>query len=98
MEKIHQDLPGATFTKPETIVTASVCSSGAYPTDACRDAKATIYTDYFVAGSYLCPTDDRPCTVHVAPTPTPVPTPDPNAAGPGQGGGPDPNQVGGHPG
>ena len=98
MEKIHQDLPGATFTKPETIVTASVCSSGAYPTDACRDAKATIYTDYFVAGSYLCPTDDRPCTVHVAPTPTPVPTPDPNAAGPGQGGGPDPNQGGGHPG
>ncbi len=103
MNKIHEDLPGATFTKPDTIITASVCSSGYYPTDACREAKATIYTDYFVSGSYLCPTDNKPCPVHVAtPTPTPTLPPDPNNPnnggpggggnpGGGQGGGPDPN-------
>jgi penicillin-binding protein 1A len=103
MNKIHEDLPGATFTKPDTIITASVCSSGYYPTDACREAKATIYTDYFVSGSYLCPTDNKPCPVHVAtPTPTPTLPPDPNNPnnggpggggnpGGGPGGGPDPN-------
>ena len=90
MNRIHENLPGATFTKPDTIITASVCSSGYYPTDQCRE-EGTIYTDYFVSGSYLCPTDDKPCTVHVAPTPTPTPAiPDPNDPN-GGGGWQDPN-------
>ena len=98
MNEIHEDLPGASFSKPDTIVTASVCSSGYYPTDACREAKAKIYTDYFVSGSSLCPKDSNPCPIHVA-TPTPEPTITPpgpedpnNPNGQGQGPGPDPNQ------
>ena len=95
MNKIHENLPGASFNKPDTIVQVQVCSSGYYPTDACKEAKATIYTDYFVAGSFLCPSDDKPCPIHVAtPTPTPTVPPDPNngqPGGPGGGGGPDPN-------
>ena len=87
MQHIHLYLPGASFEKPDSIVTESICSSGYYPTDACRAAEGNkVYTDYFVSGSYLCPTDDKPCPVHVAPTPTPVPTLPP--PGPGQ----DPNQ------
>ena len=73
MKKIHEDLPGATFSKPKTIVKVSVCSSGYYPTDACKNSKAKIYTDYFVADSYLCPKESNPCPVHIA-TPTPEPT------------------------
>ncbi len=98
MNEIHEDLPGASFSKPDTIITASVCSSGYYPTDACREAKAKIYTDYFVSGSSLCPKDSNPCPIHVA-TPTPEPTITPpgpedpnNPNGQGQGPGPDPNQ------
>ncbi len=94
MHHIHSDLPGASFEKPDTIVSASVCSSGYYPTDACRAAEGNkVYTDYFISGSYLCPTDDRPCTVHVAPTPTPTPTP---AAGGNPPGGNPPGQGNGH--
>lgn len=106
MNRIHENLPGATFTKPDTIITASVCSSGYYPTDACRE-QGKIYTDYFVAGSYLCPRDDKPCPFHTTPTPTPIPTPDPNQQPGGQdgqggqggqgnnpGGGPGPNPPG----
>jgi penicillin-binding protein 1A len=86
MHHIHSDLPGATFEKPDTIISASVCSSGYYPTDACRAAEGNkVYTDYFISGSYLCPTDDKPCTVHLTPSPTPSPTPGP--AGPGGQGG-----------
>ena len=87
MQHIHLYLPGASFEKPDSIVTESICSSGYYPTDACRAAEGNkVYTDYFVSGSYLCPTDDKPCPVHVAATPTPTPTLPP--PGPGQ----DPNQ------
>ena len=85
MKKIHADLPGATFSKPKTIVRLSVCSSGHYPTDACKAANAKIYTDYFVAGSFLCPKESDPCTVHIA-TPTPTLPPPP------PGGGQDENQ------
>ena len=87
MQHIHLYLPGASFEKPDSIVTESICSSGYYPTDACRAAEGNkVYTDYFVSGSYLCPTDDKPCPVHVVATPTPTPTLPP--PGPGQ----DPNQ------
>ena len=85
MKKIHADLPGATFSKPKTIVRLSVCSSGYYPTDACKAANAKIYTDYFVSGSFLCPKESNPCTVHIA-TPTPTLPPPP------PGGGQDENQ------
>ena len=85
MKKIHADLPGATFSKPKTIVRLSVCSSGYYPTDACKAANAKIYTDYFVAGSFLCPKESDPCPVHIA-TPTPTLPPPP------PGGGQDENQ------
>ncbi len=99
MSKIHKELPGASFSKPDSIVTASVCSSGYYPSDACREA-GTVTTDYFVAGSYLCPTDNNPCPIHLPPTPTPIPTPvqpgwDPNQPGGGQGGPGGPGQGGG---
>ena len=78
MKKIHADLPGATFSKPKSIVRLSVCSSGYYPTDACKAANAKIYTDYFVSGSDLCPKESNPCPVHIAtPTPT-LPPPPPN--------------------
>ena len=89
MQHIHLYLPGASFEKPDSIVTESVCSSGYYPTDACWAEEGNkVYTDYFVSGSYLCPTDDRPCPVHVPATPTPTPTLPPPP--PGQ----DPNQPG----
>jgi len=102
MQHIHSDLPGASFEKPDTIITASVCSSGYYPTDACREA-GTVYTDYFVADSYLCPKDDRVCPIHIMPTPTPSPSPTPAAGGndPNNGqnqGGGNGNQGGGQPG
>ncbi len=89
MQHIHLYLPGASFEKPDSIVTESVCSSGYYPTDACWAEEGNkVYTDYFVSGSYLCPTDDRPCPVHVPATPTPTPTLPPPS--PGQ----DPNNPG----
>ena len=82
MHQIHKDLPGATFSKPDSIIQTSVCSSGYYPTDACyADEENKVYTDYFVSGSYLCPTDDKPCQVHVAPTPTPPTSPTPTPRG-----------------
>ena len=73
MKKIHEDLPGAKFVKPETIVTAEVCSSGYAPNDACR-AAGTVKSDYYVAGSSLLPDPALPCPIHV-PTPTPTPIP-----------------------
>ena len=93
MNKIHENLPGATFNKPDTIVTMPVCMSGYYPNESCRE-QSKVYTDYFVSGSYLCPSDDKPCPIHATPTPTPTPPPpqdqhggqDPNQGGPGQGG------------
>ena len=85
MKKLHADLPGATFSKPKSIVRVSVCESGYYPTDACKAAGAKIYTDYFVSGSFLCPKENNPCTEHVA-TPTPAAAPGPDGGGGGQGG------------
>ena len=93
MNKIHENLPGATFNKPDTIVTMPVCMSGYYPNESCRE-QSKVYTDYFVSGSYLCPSDDKPCPIHTTPTPTPTPPPpqdqhggqDPNQGDPGQGG------------
>ena len=102
MYNIHDGLPSASFYKPDTIITASVCMSGYYPTDACRaDENNLVFTDYFVSGSYICPTDNNPCPVHVAPTPTPSPTPtgappDPNNPDNGQNGQNGQNQSGGH--
>ena len=82
MHEIHRDLPGASFSKPDSIIQTSVCSSGYYPTDACRaDEENKVYTDYFVSGSYLCPTDDKPCPVHLTPTPTPTPSVSPTPGG-----------------
>lgn len=75
MQRIHQDLPGALFDKPETIVTAEACSSGYYPTDVCRDL-GTVRSDYYVVGSALMPDSAVPCPIH-APSPTPTPTPIP---------------------
>ncbi|MBP5261102.1 MAG: transglycosylase domain-containing protein [Clostridiales bacterium] len=74
MQKIHQDLPGARFVKPDTIISAEYCSSGYYPTDVCRDS-GNVRSDYFVIGSSLMPDQDVPCPIHVpSPTPTPAPT------------------------
>ena len=89
MNKIHENLPGATFNKPDTIVTMPVCMSGYYPNESCRE-QSKVYTDYFVSGSYLCPSDDKPCPIHATPTPTPTPLPPQNPQG-----GQDPNQGGG---
>ena len=83
MKKLHADLPGATFSKPKTIIRVQVCSSGYYPTDACQAAGAKIYTDYFVADSYLAPKKENPCPVHVA---APEPEPEAGAPGPGNNG------------
>ena len=73
MKKIHKDLPGAKFVKPDTIVTAEACSSGYAPTDACRNAM-TVKSDYYVAGSSLIPDPSVECPIH-APSPTPTPVP-----------------------
>ena len=85
MTKIHKNLPGATFQKPDTVVKLPICcASGYYPTEACE--KTT--EDYFVAGSYLCPSETNLCPIHATPTPTPEPTPAPWPDNGGQGGGP----------
>lgn len=73
MQKIHVNLPGADFEKPEGVVLKTVCKdSGMLATQFCKDAGSSI-TDYFIAGNYLTPTED--CTFHIAPTPTPTPDP-----------------------
>ncbi len=66
MSRIHQDLPGASFTRPDTVVEMEVCESGYYPSDYCREQASTI-TDYFILGSYLTPSQDNPCPIHIAP-------------------------------
>ncbi|MBP5654272.1 MAG: transglycosylase domain-containing protein [Clostridiales bacterium] len=77
MKKIHENLPGAKFNKPESIVQVSVCTeSGRYATDACK-AAGTVVSDYFVSGSDLCPSSDKPCKTHKAePSVTPTPAPE----------------------
>ena len=78
MQRIHQDLPGATFQKPDNVIKLEVCtSSGLKATQLCRDAGCAT-EDYFIADTYLTPQDD--CTFHV-PTPTPTPMPDPDGQG-----------------
>jgi len=66
MSRIHENLPGASFTKPDTIIEVEVCSSGYYATEYCREAGTTT-TDYFVEGSYLTPSSGNPCPIHTAP-------------------------------
>ncbi|MCQ2517024.1 MAG: transglycosylase domain-containing protein [Saccharofermentans sp.] len=67
MSKIHQDLPGASFNRPDTIVQMEVCTSGYYATEFCR-AAGTTTTDYFVVNSYLTPREDALCPIHTATT------------------------------
>ncbi len=61
MSRIHEDLPAKSFTKPDGIVTATVCSrSGKLPiSGACNSHLAT---EYFAEGSV--PTES--CNVHVS--------------------------------
>ena len=66
MSRIHQDLPGASWERPETVVEMEVCESGYFPSDYCREAGTTV-TDLFVVGSYLAPTPDNVCPIHTAP-------------------------------
>ncbi len=66
MSRIHQDLPGASWTRPDNIVELEVCESGYWPSEYCREAHTTV-TDYFVLGSYLTPTQDNVCPIHTAP-------------------------------
>lgn len=59
MSRIHEDLPNASFEKPDDIVTATVCSkSGLLPIAGVCDG--TLTTEYFAKGSI--PTDT--CNVH----------------------------------
>lgn len=66
MSRIHGNCPGTGFTRPDTIITAEVCSSGYYATEYCREAGTTT-VDYFVADKYLTPSPDNVCPIHVAP-------------------------------
>lgn len=66
MSRIHQDLPGASWVRPDNVLEMEVCESGYYPSDYCRQAQTTI-TDYFILGSYLTPTQDNVCPIHTAP-------------------------------
>ena len=66
MSRIHQDLPGASWTRPDNVVELEVCESGYWPSEYCREAHTTV-TDYFVLGSYLTPTQDNVCPIHTAP-------------------------------
>lgn len=67
MSKIHENLPGASFNRPDTVVQMEVCTSGYYATEFCRAAGTTM-TDYFVVNSYLTPRQDAVCPIHTAPT------------------------------
>lgn len=75
MQRIHVNLPGADFEKPEGVIYRTVCKdSGQLATQYCKEAGAAV-TDYFISGDYLTPSSS--CTFHVEPTPTPTPTPPP---------------------
>lgn len=61
MSQIHEDLPNESFTRPDGIVTASVCSqSGKLPIAGLCDACGCVVTEYFAEGTV--PTDY--CDVH----------------------------------
>lgn len=66
MSRIHLNLPGASWERPENVVEMEVCESGYYPSDYCREAGTTV-TDLFVVGSYLAPTEDNVCPIHTGP-------------------------------
>ncbi len=68
MSRIHGDCPSVGFPKPDTIIQVQVCSSGYYANEWCVQ-EGTVYTDYFIAGSYLTPTSDKPCPIHKEPEP-----------------------------
>lgn len=71
MQRIHANLPGASFVRPEGIISRTICiDSGQLATEHCK-AAGTAVTDYFVEGSYLVPKTD--CPFHLAPTPEPEP-------------------------
>ena len=56
MTKVHEDLPGATFTEPSGIVEVKICrKSGEKATSSCYDT----YTEYFAAG-----TEPKNCEGH----------------------------------
>ena len=63
MEKIHEDLPATQFTKPDSVVTGTVCSrSGKQGISGLCDG--ALMTEYFAEGTI--PTDS--CDVHYAGT------------------------------
>lgn len=61
MSRIHEELPKKSFTRPNGIVTASVCSqSGKLPIAGLCDAHQSVVTEYFAEGTV--PTEY--CDVH----------------------------------
>lgn len=61
MSRLHEDLPAESFTRPNGIVTASVCSqSGKLPIAGLCDAHQSVVTEYFAEGTV--PTEY--CDVH----------------------------------
>ncbi len=68
MSKIHGGLESVSFYKPDTIVTADVCSSGCYPNEWCYEADA-VMSDYFVSTSSNMPDSDLVCPFHEEPEP-----------------------------
>jgi len=63
MERVHEELPGAQFQRPDGIITASVCRDSGHPaTDLCRsDPRGSrVTSDIFAAGTV----PSTPCPVH----------------------------------
>ena len=66
MEKVHADLPNASFTKPSGVVTVEVCKdSGLLATELCTHDKrgSRVYSEYFNSKNGTIPT--KYCTTHV---------------------------------
>lgn len=70
MSRIHDDCPGTSFNRPDTIVYAAICESGYYPNEYCY-AEDTVLSDYFVASSSLLPDSRLVCPSHKEPEPDP---------------------------
>lgn len=70
MSRIHDDCPGTSFYRPDTIVTASICESGGYPNQYCYEENCVL-TDYFSSTSSLYPDDRLICSTHKEPEPEP---------------------------
>jgi len=63
MERVHEDLPGAQFQRPDGIISSSVCRDSGHPaTDLCRsDPRGSrVTSDIFAAGTV----PSAPCPVH----------------------------------